>query len=111
MTATTPPVACTITPEPKDERSENIQTLLTNYVGTTEREDGYTFVFDGVDETYPAIAEFVTNERVCCAFAEYVIGISPPYEETRLTITGPDGTKAVFEEMVDLLEEETRTQE
>lgn len=105
MTDTTSPVACTATSKRKEGRSENDRILIESYAETEQREDGYTFVFEGIDEPLPAIAEFVTNERVCCAFADYEITISPPYEETRLTITGPEGTNAVFEEMVDILEE------
>lgn len=110
-TESRPPVACTATSEQQEERSENVRTLVARYVETTERGDGYTFVFEEIDETLPAIAEFVTNERKCCAFADYEITVSPPYEKTRLTTTGPEGTKAVFEEMIELLEEEKRTQE
>ena len=106
----TPPVACTLTEEQEEARSERVRsTLASNYRGVEERDDGYTLLFDGVDESLSAVAAFVSNELQCCSFAEYGIDVSPPYEETRLTVGGPEGTKAMFGEgLVDRLEEETR---
>ena len=47
-------------------------------------------------------------ELQCCAFAEYEITVAPPYEETVLTITGPDGTRQMFHDgLVNRLEAET----
>lgn len=100
----TPTVACTLTEEQERERSEQeFPVLISTYEGTEERDDGYTLLFDGTDEALSAVATFVGNERRCCSFAEYTIDISPPYEKTRLTITGPDGTKATFSGLLDQL--------
>lgn len=102
-----PPIACTLTAEQEAERSERVRSVLAaSYKETTERDDGYTVLFEGSDESLSAVATFVSNERRCCSFAEYSIHVSPPYEETRLTITGPDGTKEVFEGLIDQLEAE-----
>ncbi len=54
------------------------------------------------------VAQFTASELQCCAFADYEITVSPPYEETVLTITGPDETRQMFRDgMVDQLEVET----
>lgn len=104
----TPPVACTLSEEGKEARPDRVQSVLTeNFAGAEEQPDGYTLVFEGTDESLSALATFVANEHQCCSFAEYGIEVSPPYEETRLTITGPDGTKDVFgEDLVGRLEAE-----
>lgn len=109
----TPPVACTLTEGQDEERYDEVRpTLVSRYRGAAELADGYTLRFAGVEETVLALARFVSLERRCCAFAEYEIAVSPPYEETRLRITGPDGTKAMFGEgLVDLLETEAGTVE
>lgn len=100
-----PPIACTLTEDREAERSERVRSVLAaDYERTIERDDGYTLLFDGVDETLSAVATFVAHEHQCCSFAEYSISVSPPYGETRLTITGPDGTKAVFADLLELLE-------
>lgn len=103
-----PPVACTMTPEQVAERPDVLRGPLTDtYEGVEEHEDGITLVFDGTDEALTAAATFVRHEHRCCAFAEYTIEISPPYETTRLTITGPEGTKQMFRDgMVPRLEAE-----
>lgn len=93
----TPPVACTLTSSEVQERAANLRSVLSSaYTTAEEQPDGYTVVFDGSSSILPAVATFVSNELQCCSFADYEISLSPPYEETRLTITGPEGTKAMF---------------
>lgn len=103
----TPPVACTLTPEQAAERPPEVfSTLLDHYRGAEEREDGVTVRFEGTEEALVAAARFAANELQCCAFADYRIETTPPYGETRLTITGPEGTKEMFGDgMVGRLEE------
>lgn len=102
------PVACTLTNGQNEKRSTQVRsTLISHYVGTEELDGGYTLRFDGTDEALLAVASFTVNELQCCSFAEYTIDVSPPYSETRLTITGPEGTKVMFGEgLVDQLEAE-----
>ncbi|QIB76042.1 Zn-dependent oxidoreductase [Halogeometricum borinquense] len=90
-------VACELTEEQETERSEEVRSrLITNYVGVEESEDGLKIRFEGTEESLLAAARFISSELKCCAFAEYEITVSPPYEETALTITGPDGTREMF---------------
>ena len=94
-----PPVACTITRERAEERTDWMQAeLLPAYASYDEREDGVTVRFKGATDTLRHVARFVAEEKECCAFADYRIDVSPPYEETRLTITGPEGTREMFAE-------------
>lgn len=86
-----------MTPEQAAERPDVLRgTLADTYEGVEEREDGVTLVFDGTDEALAAAATFVKHEHRCCAFADYTIEVSPPYETTRLTVTGPEGTATMF---------------
>lgn len=102
----TPEVACTLTEDEMRERSEVVRSrLVESYVGFDGLEDGVRIRFEGTDETLPAVAEFAAAELRCCAFAEYEISTSPPYDGTILTITGPDGTRALFRDgLVERLE-------
>ncbi|WP_101297638.1 Zn-dependent oxidoreductase [Halegenticoccus soli] len=99
-------VACTLTEEQERERSEEVRSrLIANYVGFEESGDGLRIRFDGTDESLLAVARFASSELKCCAFAEYGITVSPPYEETVLTIAGPEGTRQTFRGgLVDRLE-------
>ena len=103
------PVACTLTDEQNEKRSTQVRsTLVSHYMGAEKLDGGYTLRFNGTDEALLAVASFTVNELQCCSFAEYTINVAPPYGETRLTITGPEGTKAMFGEgLVDRLEAET----
>ena len=103
-----PPVACTINEERAEERSDWMTAeLLPAYAGAEEHADGVIVHFEGASDTLRHVARFVAEEKECCAFADYRIDVSPPYEETRLTITGPEGTKEMFyEEFVGRLEDE-----
>lgn len=101
----TTPVACQLTDEQEAERSEAVRrTLVVHYLGAEERTNGYTIRFKGTDDALLAVASFTASELQCCAFANYTITVSPPYDETRLTITGPEGTKGLFEDLVHRLE-------
>lgn len=102
-------VACTLSEEQERERSEEVRSrLISAYIGFEESEDGVTIRFDGADESLITAAQFIPAELQCCAFAEYEITVAPPYEETVLTITGPDGTRQLFRDgLVDRLEAET----
>ena len=102
-------VACTLTKEQKADRREEVRThLVEHYLGYEEHENGVVVRFDGTDESLTALAEFTANELQCCSFAEYEITVTPPYEETHLTVTGSEGTKELFHEgFVERLEAES----
>lgn len=101
-------VECTLSSEAAAKRAENLDEVLAGaYAGADELEDGYSIRFEGVDGTLLAVSRFVANERRCCAFADYRIELSPPYEETRLRFTGPDGTAELARGLVDRLDAES----
>lgn len=102
-------VACTLTEEREAERSKRVRgRLVAHYLGYEEREDGVVIRFEGTDESLRAVARFTSNELQCCSFADYEITVSPPYEETVLTVTGPEGTQQLFRDgLVERLEAES----
>lgn len=103
-----PPIACTLTPEDEADRSDAVQrTLISNYLGAEERIEGFSFRFSGAGDSLLAVTRFVASELQCCSFANYTIEVTPPYAETRLIITGPEGTKTMFTALVDMLDIET----
>lgn len=92
-----PPIACTLTDAENDERPDEVRATMTDaFARAEELRDGYTLYFEGTDEVLTAVAEFTSNELECCSFAEYTIEVWPPYEETRFTVTGPDGAKELL---------------
>lgn len=101
-------VECTIeTDDALQERAEQVKsTLVPRYEGYEDSEEGLAIWFAGTDATLPAVAQFMAAELICCSFAEYELSVSPPYDETVLTISGPEGTQDMFrEEFIERLEE------
>jgi len=94
-----PPVACTLTEAEYEDRPDEVRATMTDtFARAEELPDGYTLYFEGTEEPLSAVAEFTSNELECCSFAEYSIEVSPPYDETRFTVTGPDGAKELLGE-------------
>lgn len=113
MSDNEPPVVCTIDrdSEKAERRRRQVrQELVPNYLGAEELEDGYRLRFDGADSLM-GVARFVEEERKCCSFADYQLELEPPYDEVRLTITGPDGTKELFQEFGENLEDPVKPEE
>lgn len=106
-----PAVECTLAEQEEASRAAAAETsLIPHYEGADERENGVTVRFDGSEEALLGLAAFVADERECCSFADYRIEHSPPYDEVRLTVTGPDGTRALFGEgLIGRLERESAT--
>lgn len=91
------PVACTLSDEQAEQRPQVVQSvLISEYAGYDELDNGIRIWFDGTDESLHAVAWFASNELDCCSFATYEIKVSPPYDRTVLTITGPEGTRELF---------------
>lgn len=95
----TPPVACTLgEADYQARRPWMVEEFLPLLADVERRESGVTMRFEGTDGTVQTVARFVDEESDCCAFARYELAIEPPYEQTRLTITGPEGTGELFGE-------------
>jgi len=56
-------------------------------------EDGYEFRFPNESELLFKIAEFISNERLCCPFLKFSLKVSSNHEPISLELTGPDGTQ------------------
>lgn len=97
--ATKRTVDCSLTDDGAAGRADWVRSeVLPHYKRYEEHEAGVRLYFDGSDEALTAVAELVRRESSCCSFAEFLIGVEPPYDEVRLTVTGPDGTLELFRE-------------
>lgn len=93
-----PTPTCTLSDEDAQRRLEQRSPVLVErFDGATVHDDRrITLWFEGIDDSLPAIASFVAAERNCCSFADYQISVEPPYAETKLEITCPEGTTEMF---------------
>jgi hypothetical protein len=58
-----------------------------------EIENGYEFTFPNETDFIPRIAEFISNERLCCPFLKFTLSVFSNREPVSLSLTGPIGTQ------------------
>jgi len=92
-------IACVPGGVPADERDAHFA-LLSRLLKEDVRErvgspDGYAFRFDG--DMFDDIARYVSNERKCCPFLDFVIEVAPDSGPLWLRLTGPCGTREFLE--------------
>ena len=98
------PVACTPDSVPA-EKKQRWMDLGTQIYGAVEElqelPDGYACRLPGDAATLLRAAEYVSLDRLCCAFARWELRIEPSGGPLWLRLTGPEGTKeftrSVFE--------------
>src|SRR5258706_16291545 len=80
------------------ERENHIQTktqLFQSVQDIYEIENGYEFTFSNPDGSaiLTRMAEFISNERLCCPFLKFMVTIETDPQPISLILTGPEGTQ------------------
>jgi hypothetical protein len=91
-----PPLVCNMGVFTSDQREAHIQTtteLIQAVQRVQEVENGYEFRFPNETEFISKIAEFISNERLCCPFLKFTLNIVSNREPVSLSLTGPTGTQ------------------
>lgn len=97
--ATTPDVVCTLDESTRERRRAEMESsFLPLVTDTRELADGYAFTLSDTPEAIRRAADFVAKEAGCCAFATYELEVPPDYDAVTLRVTGPEGTKELYEE-------------
>ena len=55
--------------------------------------NGYEFRFPNETDLISKIAEFISNERLCCPFLKFKLNVFSNHEPVSLSLTGPIGTQ------------------
>lgn len=90
------PLACNMdvfTPEQREAHIKTTMELIPGVQRVQEIENGYEFQFPSKTEFISRIAEFISNERLCCPFLEFKLNIRSNDEPVFLSLTGPVGTQ------------------
>ena len=90
------PLACNMNVFNSVERENHIQNsnqLFRSVQSIQEVTNGFEFIFPNGTESITKLAEFISNERLCCPFLEFTLKIIPNDEPISLTLTGPEGTQ------------------
>jgi hypothetical protein len=90
------PLACNMdvfTPAQRENHIQATLELIRALKGVEKLEKGYQFLFPSETEFITKIAEFISNERLCCPFLEFSLNVSSNSEPISLSLTGPEGTQ------------------
>ena len=90
------PIACNMGVFTASQREAHIQTtteLIQAVQSVQDIENGYEFRFPNETEFISKIAEFISNERLCCPFLEFRLNVVSNSELVFLSLTGPLGTQ------------------
>ncbi|MBK5257904.1 MAG: hypothetical protein JJE39_17910 [Vicinamibacteria bacterium] len=92
------PIACQLKALDPAERARQkilVGTARTKILKTSELEDGFALQFPSDQETVLELAEWITLERRCCAFAEFAIEWRRD-DTVWVRVTGAPGAKEVL---------------
>ncbi|MEW6402075.1 MAG: hypothetical protein AB1649_09760 [Chloroflexota bacterium] len=90
------PLICNMGVFSPAQREQHIQTTM--QLGQTvqnieEIERGYQFTFANESALIFKIAEFISNERLCCPFLEFSLHVVSKSKSISLSLNGPIGTQ------------------
>jgi hypothetical protein len=88
------PLVCNMDVFTPAQRAAHVQTtteLIQAVQGVQEVENGYEFKFPNESGFISKIAEFISNERLCCPFLRFTLNLVSDSEPVSLALTGPYG--------------------
>ena len=90
------PLACNMDMFTPAQREAHIRTT-TELIHAVQHvqgvENGYELRFANETELITQIAEFISNERLCCPFLHFTLHVTSDQEPVSFTLTGPSGTQ------------------
>ena len=90
------PLVCNMDVFTPSQREAHIQTtteLIQAVQNVRQVENGYEFTFPNETNFIVRIAEFISNERLCCPFLNFALNLLSNNEPVSLSLTGPVGTQ------------------
>lgn len=95
------PLACNMgvfTPAQREAHILSTTELIRRIEVIQDIESGYLFTFPNETELIAKLAEFISNERLCCPFLKFTLSVSQDNEPISLALTGPLGTQEFLRE-------------
>jgi hypothetical protein len=94
------PLACTLTATEQVTRGEEVNDLFKHVQQVDELTDGYALRFPGSDTWANTLLQFIAFERGCCPFFTFALVFEPQQGSIWLHLRGPEGVKAIIEQMI-----------
>jgi hypothetical protein len=102
LLAQSPELRCKLTTEEMRQRKSTVlASLKTQVLERMELANGFAYRFDASDKLLDELTEFIKTERECCDFFVFNVRVSGEHAAW-LELTGPEGTKEVIREELDL---------
>lgn len=89
------PLVCNMgvfTPDQQEMHTQTTTRLIQAVQDVQEVENGYQFTFPNEAEYISRVAEFISNERLCCPFLNFSLNVDSDGKPISLSLTGPAGT-------------------
>lgn len=100
------PVACSLSAPELRARARAVRDGLARYItAVKELENGVAFRLAPLGEVLDEAEAFIGFERQCCAFATFELRRDEAEDALWVEISGPEGTRAFFEELLPTREE------
>ena len=87
------PIACNLTGNDYDTRSDEVKNIFQGVEQTLELDDGYAFRFPGGDASAARLLEFTLAERRCCPFFTFELAFEPHEGPIWLRLRGSEQIK------------------
>lgn len=90
------PLVCNMdvfTPTQREAHLRTTAELIEAVYNVQAVENGYEFHFPNKTELISKIAEFISNERLCCPFLKFTLNVVSSEEPLSFALTGPIGTQ------------------
>jgi len=94
------PLACSLTASELVTRGEEVSDLFKHVEQVNELADGYALRFPGSDTWANTLVQFINFERECCPFFGFGLVFEQKQGPIWLHIRGPEGVKAMVEQMI-----------
>lgn len=97
------PLACDMTAIPAEQRPVHLaksRELFARIEDTRELSNGYEFRFGDEPDVLKKLADFVTLEKLCCPFLNFLIEIEAENGPVWLRLTGREGVKEFVREEI-----------
>ena len=96
------PIACTLSEEALSARREGLLGRVVRRASTiTKTPAGYRLEFTAEPDTLSLLAAMIEAERQCCQFLRFDLRIEPNVGPISLELTGPEGTQAFLEALLE----------
>jgi hypothetical protein len=85
-----------LAPDERQKHSERWQNLLGSLASAETLPAGWRLTFPLTVQRLSLLVDVIRNERLCCPFLEFAVGLAGSHDRLTLEMTGPEGTRELL---------------